>query len=342
MGGDLVAIQTDCVICEVARCEVEDTDGAIKFSRYGFDTSPIGGVKLAENKQVSMEIIPKKNDERRDMVLRNTWEEVEETDFKTDDQSDHFPQMAAHRVLALDQSLSVTGKGGSGKSSFIVALTDQMKKAGKTYQLLAPTNIAARHDIGGMTIHKFMGINDTHQDEGKMSMKISNFDYIIVDEDSMMGYTFLTLFQRAKMNSKKTIFIFLGDFRQLPPVSEERNSLGEDLDYHNSYVKMYMCDFNCLKLTINKRSNDTMWELADAAYEKGIVDWKDYGDFDVFDAHIHVCFTNRKRKEINDIRYEKEGSPLQHHFYKHRRRRPEKEPFGPICTTGPWCSDNGR
>jgi hypothetical protein len=83
MGGQLVAIRTDCVVCEVDKCEVEDIDGAIKFARLGLDESPIGGVKLAENKEISMEIIPKKN--KKMINIRNTWDEVEETEFKNED-----------------------------------------------------------------------------------------------------------------------------------------------------------------------------------------------------------------------------------------------------------------
>jgi ATP-dependent exoDNAse (exonuclease V) alpha subunit len=88
----------------------------------------------------------------------------------------------------------------------------------------------------GMTIHKFLGINNKHEDQAKLHTKMAGYDWIIVDEAGMVGYSLWKHFQHAKLNSARCKFIFAGDHYQLPPVKEDMDGLGETIDYHNSYV----------------------------------------------------------------------------------------------------------
>ena len=161
------------------------------------------------------------------------------------------------------------------------------------YATLAPTNKAAIH-IEGSTIHKFLGLDDDGKLNSQMLKKLKQLDYVIVDEISMVGYNLLHLLHLAKLQSEKVKFIFVGDYRQLEPVAEG------GFDYENSTVTKTLCDNNKLVLTINKRSDDTMTTISDYAYDHGYINKHIFGKFELSECIKHLCFTNKKRIEINE------------------------------------------
>jgi len=286
MGGTLVEIKTDCVVCEV-------DDAEATLARFDLDETIIGGLKEALPTLVSSEILPQENNVQTLPNGTPDYSTVEEKDFED------FPAMVEH-ILKKNQSTCISGRGGTGKTTLIKMLVEQMECEGLKVQILAPTNVAAKMFENGMTIHKFLGINNKHEDQAKMHTKMAGYDWIIVDETGMVGYSLWKHFQHAKLNSTRCKFIFAGDHYQLPPVKEDMDGLGEIIDYHNSYVKKFMCDFNLLLLTENKRSDSIMWDLAERAHDHGIVNPADFGNFDVWaDARLHICFTNAKRVDIN-------------------------------------------
>jgi DNA replication protein DnaC len=88
-------------------------------------------------------------------------------------------------------SINIDGRAGTGKSYFINALQKEMKKINITFKSLAYTNKACRI-IDGTTIHKFI------KQLGKKINDI-NYDYIIVDEISMVPeifYKFVSIIKR--------------------------------------------------------------------------------------------------------------------------------------------------
>ena len=97
-----------------------------------------------------------------------------------------------------------------------------------------------------------------------------------------------------KNTSSKTKFIFIGDFRQLPPVMEENK------DFENSWIIKWLCDFNKIELNVNKRSDDVMTKLSLDALKTGTIDKDLFGKFDVWEADLHITYSNRTRKAIND------------------------------------------
>ena len=159
-----------------------------------------------------------------------------------------------------------------------------MKAKGMKYVSLAPTNKAA-NIIGGQTIHKFV------IQHSKNHLQNLDIDYIFIDEISMMQsdfYKFFSSLQRLKPDLK---FIIVGDFNQIPPVNDKK-----DFDYKSSCVLFELCGGNRISLSKCRRADDTLFNmLKDDNIMKLTKD-----DFNTdLKTDIHICFSNRKRKEIN-------------------------------------------
>ena len=69
----------------------------------------------------------------------------------TIDQTNIEQQKAFDLVANTNTSLFITGKAGTGKTTFIKGIQEQIKKS---FLVLAPTGIAAMN-VGGQTIHSF-------------------------------------------------------------------------------------------------------------------------------------------------------------------------------------------
>ena len=132
----------------------------------------------------------------------------------------------------------LTGGAGTGKSTFIKYLKNNLKKdAGKNCVVLAPTGVAAIN-AGGQTIHSFFHWNtDVFEDEevtiGKYRNPIvDHTDLFIIDEVSMVhswmidhiDYALRLWCDKTKPFGGKQMLL-IGDCFQLPPVM---NSDDED------------------------------------------------------------------------------------------------------------------
>jgi hypothetical protein len=94
----------------------------------------------------------------------------------------------------------------------------------------------------------------------------------------------------AKIKNKNIKFIAVGDSWQLNPIGEQAHT-------NNECVK-FLCDYNRISLTVNKRFDEKLRDIADEWYLNGKINLKAFGDSDKVDRYL--CYTNRKRKEIND------------------------------------------
>lgn len=128
----------------------------------------------------------------------------------------------------------ITGKAGTGKSTFLQYFKQNTKK--KT-AVIAPTGVAALN-VNGETIHSFFGfLPDITLEKVKVSKKKNRelfkiIDAIVIDEVSMVRADLMDCidkFLRINGKDKKLPFggiqmIFIGDLYQLPPVvtSKER------------------------------------------------------------------------------------------------------------------------
>ena len=202
--------------------------------------------------------------------------------IKEDVNDNDFTELVDY-ILDDNKSCNIDGRAGCGKSYLIKQLQNKMKEKGLKYISLAPTNKAS-NIINGQTIHRFV------IQHSKKHLQDLDIDYIFIDEISMVCssfYKFFSSLQRLKPNIK---YIIVGDFKQLPPVSDKK-----EFDYKNSYVLWELCGGNRINLTTCRRSDDTLFNMLE---DKNIMKLTK-NDFNRSMTDIHICYTNNKRKEIN-------------------------------------------
>ena len=145
-----------------------------------------------------------------------------------------------------DNNVFVTGKAGTGKTTFLKYL---IKHTTKKYVIAAPTGIAAIN-AGGVTLHILFGlpfkpITPTERLEyhftEKRSDMLNQLDLLIIDEISMVRPDVLdTIDRKLRWVRERTEpfggvqVVMFGDLFQLPPVvrKEDRELLDE---YYDNY-----------------------------------------------------------------------------------------------------------
>lgn len=126
---------------------------------------------------------------------------------------------------ALKQGFTIlTGEGGTGKTHTVKELYENLilnGVANEDIQFTAPTNSACkvikRHikNANVSTIHKLADI-DANMNKRRTD-NINSFEYVIVDEVSMLDYRLLNeLIDSLDTNTR---LIIVGDYNQLPPVN---------------------------------------------------------------------------------------------------------------------------
>ena len=133
-----------------------------------------------------------------------------------------------------DKNLFITGKAGTGKSTFLSFLRENIKKE---IAVLAPTGVAAVN-IKGQTVHSFFNFKPDITPHKVKELKPKNpqlykkVDTIIIDEISMLRADLLDcidIFLKLHGRKKNKPFggiqmLFIGDLYQLPPVVTYRES----------------------------------------------------------------------------------------------------------------------
>lgn len=138
-------------------------------------------------------------------------------------------QKLAYELIAnTNSSFFLTGRAGTGKTTFLRMVQEQVDKQ---FIILAPTGIAAIM-AGGETIHSFFGLPlqvCASKTEGKMNENkiraLRNADTIIIDEVSMVRCDIVDAIDynmRRVMHTKQPFggkqVVFVGDMFQLPPI----------------------------------------------------------------------------------------------------------------------------
>lgn len=162
-------------------------------------------------------------------------------------------------VEKTDMSLFLTGKAGTGKTTF---LRDVVRHTKKKCIVLAPTGIAAVN-AGAMTIHSFFqfglgpfvkGVIEPKSDfrikKSKLEL-IRNLQLLIIDEVSMVRADLMdhidVELRRIRRNSKPfggVQLLMIGDLQQLPPIAHG----GEDELLRQYYKTLYFFSSAALKI----------------------------------------------------------------------------------------------
>jgi ATP-dependent exoDNAse (exonuclease V) alpha subunit len=125
-----------------------------------------------------------------------------------------------------------------------------------------------------------------------MNLEYLHFDYIIVDEISMVCEIFYKFFLMIKQLKPSIKFIIVGDFNQLDVV----NDRVENVNYKNSKALHELCNDNRLTLLKCRRSDDIMFNKC--KFET--INELDINEFKHDIKLKNIAYTHKKRIEIND------------------------------------------
>lgn len=145
-----------------------------------------------------------------------------------EDQQDALELTAGGRL-----NVFLTGPAGCGKSTVLTEIRRELREKRLRVACLAPTGCAALA-IKGRTIHSFAGLGaqmnrplDWFIEHGRTEARqpLRDLDVLIIDEVSMMSKELLERFDAVMRSARSSDLplggvqtIFIGDFRQLPPV----------------------------------------------------------------------------------------------------------------------------
>jgi len=279
-GGVVLDLSTDKVICtfpyNVFPFELEDEINIKGF--YYDDKCTVHRYKLEfKNDRLKHEKKPRNIRKELYWLKENNWKLYEDV------KDNNFTPLV-NLILDKNQSFNIIGAGGTGKTELVLKLQKEMTKRGLKFKSLATTNKACRK-IKAETLHKFL-----LKHKRKKSMCNIKYDYIFVDEISMMKEIFyMYLISLKKLNSNIKI-ILTGDYNQLEPVNDRVN-----VDYKNSLALLLLCDGNRLQLTECRRADKETYELCKFENIEKIKS-------DTFNKKFtfkHICYTHKKRIEIN-------------------------------------------
>jgi hypothetical protein len=177
-------------------------------------------------------------------------------DFPKGYEQNTIVQQLFNKLETTNESFYITGKAGTGKSTFIQYFA---KKTKKKVLLCAFTGIAAIN-VGGQTIHSFfrfppqpllpeddeITIFEKHTPKYKL---IGELDVIIIDEVSMLRADVVEAIDyslRRNGGNPDKVFggkqiIFVGDIFQLPPVANNNQAIDSIL-FTDVYKSKYFFD----------------------------------------------------------------------------------------------------
>ena len=149
--------------------------------------------------------------------------------------SKSFLDYLIDEIVNKKHSIFLTGSAGVGKTTLLQNLKKELDIIGKPAVLTSTTGLSSFH-LGGVTIHKFMGINiqknvsylnyfsHTFQFTA-LKKRLAKFDVIIIDEISMLRADQFSLIDLTLKNACENnkpfggkVVVFSGDFYQIPPV----------------------------------------------------------------------------------------------------------------------------
>jgi hypothetical protein len=144
--------------------------------------------------------------------------------------------LANDYIRNTDKNIFLTGKAGTGKTTFLHHLK---KETWKRMAVVAPTGVAAIN-AGGMTIHSFFQLpfrlhlpgvkreDSQRRFSGQKISLIRSLDLLVIDEISMVRADLLDavdeVLRRYRGNSKPfggVQLLMIGDLHQLPPVVKQ-------------------------------------------------------------------------------------------------------------------------
>ena len=267
MGGKLVAYKVDCAVV----CYNHKTIKYRQDKEWGGYTSC--DIPTLKHKEIinKVDFINDKNwDDNKHLKLNDSdrWEDI-------------------HKLLNHNKGLLLQASAGNGKTYTAKMIAS---KLGDRVRIIAPTNKAGLN-IGGGTIHRFLELDKNgYIKQSLIKMIKTKYDYIIVDEISMIGRDLWRRLCLLKQELPDLIFLLLGDDKQIEPVEE--NGIN---DYFNHPAVKYICNYNKNILNVRKRYDETLYNLLED------VDNIDITKYPKLKTDRNICYYNKTRIRINKM-----------------------------------------
>ena len=277
VGGRLIKIKTDAILVE----------GGKDPKNMG---NKIGQVKKCKITEEVNWIDRHPNTEPMEWYHRVNWNTTYESE-------NGLPPMPAGSVL-------ITGLAGFGKSYVLKHLPQYDED---TTIRVAFTNVATENISDethpASTLNSCFGIDF---ESGNLSEKkvrnLKNCKTIMISECFMIPAYIMHALSLIKSKFPEIQFICEGDPEQTRPIGEEH------INWYNTLAFNKICDGNEIKLTINKRSNETenyytLINGGDLPEKHGFRE----------PQSINITRTNKTRKEINNQMMDKSGYKIKQH-----------------------------
>lgn len=240
-------------------------------------------------------------------------------------------ELAYQYVQYTNQNIFLTGKAGTGKTTFLKSLK---KNSPKRMIVVAPTGVAAIN-AGGVTIHSFFQLsfapqigNDSEQWKEKRYNKdkiniIRSLDLLVIDEISMVRADVLDAIDRVlrRFKNRQKPFggaqvLMIGDLQQLAPVikREEWELLKTEYEtgYFFSSKVLKQTVYVSIELTQVFRQHDDRFieilnKVRDNRLDKPSLDALNQRFIPGFRPHdsegyITLCTHNAQAAQINDFK----------------------------------------
>ena len=182
--------------------------------------------------------------------MKNINSQSTNTTFTGLDETNNRQQQAYELVAHTNQSFFLTGRAGTGKTTFLKKVQEM---TGKQFIVVAPTGIAAIV-AGGVTIHSFFGLDLNVQGPKDLGKRIAedkknaiiSCDTIIIDEVSMVRCDIIDAIDRTLRYVTRSHLpfggkqiIFSGDMFQLPPVLRSGAETDAMIEYYGTDVPFF-------------------------------------------------------------------------------------------------------
>ena len=195
-----------------------------------------------------------------------------------------------YKLLNRNKGLLLQASAGNGKTYTAKMIAS---KLGNRVKIIAPTNKSALN-IGGSTIHRFLQMNKAgYIKPNKIKFINDNYDYIIVDEISMISKELWKRLCLVKQELPHIIFLLLGDEKQIPPVEDETIK-----DYFHHPVVKYLCSYNKNILNVRKRYDEKLYNLLEKVDNININDKVAYP---TLKTSRNICYFNKTRIRVNKM-----------------------------------------
>jgi hypothetical protein len=306
VGGQIIFRKTDCIV---------SLGGKVGLSHDGFDN-----FKSAEWEHLKLTTPQKTDRHYASWNWKANW--VKYDKYKSSSDWEEIIQLAKDKG-----GLLIEGRAGTGKSYIPKeAFKSGLLKLNNDTITMSFTNKASRN-IQGKTIHKTLHITNKNTIPKKTMESLRMYKYFVIDEIGMINPSLWRLLKLVKQSHPQSIWILMGDYRQLPPI-EDDHRIVEKLDIFNLPIVRYLANYNKIELTEKQRYDAFLWDYLEAGYNHRV--WGDLPSRVVSPDEIYknkaICYYNKTRDLVNDrcMDYYRKQAP--NFMIEYERKDAEEKP----------------